>query len=240
MQKNFVYIVLWEVAIFLMTFIKISHINMGVNSLHIIFITKVKRGFIMKWYKSIVMAILALFILAACSSNGDDSADGDRGESYEWSVGFNMVEDSIRGEAAKEFKRILEEKSDGNITIELFPNEELGTDNEMVESVQVGALYFQLSSSGVLAEIMPEFSATDLPFIFEDADEAHAALDDSYGELLKEKTSEEGMKMLNTFSIGFSQITTNKNPINSPDDMQRMSIRSPNEPVPLDTFETLG
>ena len=240
MQKNFVYIVLWEVAIFLMTFMKISHINMGVNSLHIIFITKAKRGFIMKWYKSIVMAILVLFILAACSSNGDDLADGDGGESYEWSVGFNTVEDSIRGEAAKEFKRILEEKSDGNITIELFPNEELGTDNEMVESVQVGALDFQLSSSGVLAEIMPEFSATDLPFVFEDADEAHAALDDSYGELLKEKTSEEGMKMLNTFSIGFSQITTNKNPINSPDDMQGMSIRSPNEPVPLDTFETLG
>src|SRR5690625_1668870 len=240
MQKNFVYIVLWEVAIFLMTFMKISHINMGVNSLHIIFITKAKRGFIMKWYKSIVMAILVLFILAACSSNGDDLADGDGGESYEWSVGFNTVEDSIRGEAAKEFKRILEEESDGNITIELFPNEELGTDNEMVESVQVGALDFQLSSSGVLAEIMPEFSATDLPFVFEDADEAHAALDDSYGELLKEKTSEEGMKMLNTFSIGFSQITTNKNPINSPDDMQGMSIRSPNEPVPLATFETLG
>src|SRR5690625_3341871 len=126
---------------------------MGVNFLHIIFITKAKRGFIMKGYKSIVMVIFALFILAACSSNGDDSAGGDGGESYEWSVGFNTVEDSIRGEAAKEFKRILEDESDGNITIELFPNEELGTDNEMVESVQVGALDFQLSSSGVLAEI---------------------------------------------------------------------------------------
>src|SRR5690625_834288 len=213
---------------------------MGVNYLHILFITKAKMGFIMKGYKSIVMVIFALFILAACSSNGDDSAGGDGGESYEWSVGFNTVEDSIRGEAAKEFKRILEDESDGNITIELFPNEELGSDNEMVESVQVGALDFQLSSSGVLAEIMPEFSATDLRFMFEDADEAHAALDGPYGDILKEKTREEGIEMLNTFSIGFSQITSNKQAINGPEDLKGASIRSPDEPVPIATFEALG
>src|SRR5699024_5950646 len=165
---------------------------------------------------------------------------GSSGESYEWSVGFNTVEDSIRGEAAKEFKKVLEEESDGRITIELFPNEELGSDNEMVESVQVGALDFQLSSSGVLAEIMPEFSATDLPFMFEDADEAHAALDGPYGDILKEKTREEGIEMLNTFSIGFSQITSNKQAINEPEDLKGASIRSPDEPVSIATFEKLG
>src|SRR5690625_7323950 len=97
--------------------------------------------------------LFILFVMSACSDNDDASGDGSSGESYEWSVGFNTVEDSIRGEAAKEFKKVLEEESDGRITIELFPNEELGSDNEMVESVQVGALDFQLSSSGVLAEI---------------------------------------------------------------------------------------
>src|SRR5690625_4421581 len=181
--------------------------------------------------------LLFLFVMSACSDNDDASGDDSSGESYEWSVGFNTVEDSIRGEAAKEFKKVLEEESDGRITIELFPNEELGSDNEMVESVQVGALDFQLSSSGVLAEIMPEFSATDLPFMFENADEAHAALDGSYGDLLQDISSEEGIKMLHTFSIGFSQITTTKKPINGPEDLEGVSIRSPNEPVPISTFE---
>src|SRR5699024_106181 len=193
-----------------------------------------------KWYLAFVLILLV--VMSACS--GDDDADGGGdsgdGDTYEWSVGFNTVEDSIRGEAAIKFKEVLEEESDGRIEIELFPNEELGSDNEMVESIQVGALDFQLSSSGVLAEIMPEFSATDLPFMFEDADEAHAALDGDYGDLLKEKTEEEGINMLNTFSIGFSQITTNSGPINGPEDMDGMSIRSPNEPVPIATFETLG
>src|SRR5690625_1482680 len=187
-----------------------------------------------------IFILFILFVMSACSDNDDASGDGSSGESYEWSVGFNTVEDSIRGEAAIKFKEVLEEESDGRIEIELFPNEELGSDNEMVESIQVGALDFQLSSSGVLAEIMPEFSATDLPFMFEDADEAHAALDGDYGDLLKEKTEEEGINMLNTFSIGFSQITTNSGPINGPEDMDGMSIRSPNEPVPIATFETLG
>lgn len=188
----------------------------------------------------VVLAFILLLTLSACSDNDDASGDDSSGESYEWSVGFNTVEDSIRGEAAKEFKKVLEEESDGRITIELFPNEELGSDNEMVESVQVGALDFQLSSSGVLAEIMPEFSATDLPFMFEDADEAHAALDGPYGDILKEKTREEGIEMLNTFSIGFSQITSNKQAINEPDDLKGASIRSPDEPVPIATFEALG
>lgn len=187
-----------------------------------------------------IFILLILFVMSACSDNDDASGDDSSGESYEWSVGFNTVEDSIRGEAAKEFKKVLEEESDGRITIELFPNEELGSDNEMVESVQVGALDFQLSSSGVLAEIMPEFSATDLPFMFEDADEAHAALDGPYGDILKEKTREEGIEMLNTFSIGFSQITSNKQAINEPKDLKGASIRSPDEPVPIATFEALG
>src|SRR5690625_133468 len=113
--------------------------------------------------RTILFSLLFILILSACSGNGDDSA-GDEGEgtsdtsgeTYEWSIGWNTIEDSIRGVAAQEFKRILEEESDGRITIDLFPNEQLGTDNEMIESIQVGALDFQLSSSGALAEIMPE------------------------------------------------------------------------------------
>src|SRR5690625_3502660 len=188
--------------------------------------------------KIVLSVLLLLFMMSACSDDSTD--DGSTGETYEWSLGFNTDEDSIRGVAAEEFKRILEEESDGRIVIELYPNEQLGSDNEMVESIQVGALDFQLSSSGVLAEIMPEFSATDLPFMFENADEAHAALDGSYGDLLQDISSEEGIKMLHTFSIGFSQITTNKKPINGPEDLEGVSIRSPNEPVPISTFETLG
>ena len=196
-----------------------------------------------------LFALIFILVLSACGGNdeGEDTASDDTsgegessGETYEWSIGWNTIEDSTRGVAAQEFKRILEEETDGRITVELFPNEQLGTDNEMVESVQVGALDFQLTSSGVLAEMIPEFSASDLPFIFESADEAHAALDASYGDLLKEKTTEQGIKMLNTFSIGFSQITTNSGPINGPEDMKGMSMRSPNEPVPIATFETLG
>ncbi|MFD2131815.1 TRAP transporter substrate-binding protein [Pseudogracilibacillus auburnensis] len=191
--------------------------------------------------RSILFVLLFSFVLTACSNNGNEKGDHtSKDGNYDWSVGFNTVEDSIRGVAAQEFKRIIEEESDGKISVELFPNEQLGSDNEMIESVQVGALDFQLSSSGALAEIMPEYSATDLPFMFEDADEAHAALDGVYGDVLKEVSSAEGINMLNTFSIGFSQITTNAKPIDGPEDLTGASIRSPNEPVPIATFEKLG
>lgn len=190
---------------------------------------------------NILFMLIVLSLITACSSNGGAGGGEDSGDNpYEWSIGFNTVEDSIRGIAAQEFKRILEEESDGNIKIELFPNEQLGTDNEMIESVQVGALDFQLSSSGALADIMPEYSATDLPFMFEDADEAHAALDGPYGDILRDVSVAEGIQVLNTFSIGFSQITTNANPINGPENLKGASIRSPNEPVPIATFEKLG
>src|SRR5690625_2466008 len=166
-----------------------------------------------------LFALIFILVLSACGGNdeGEDTASDDTsgegessGETYEWSIGWNTIEDSTRGVAAQEFKRIVEEESDGRITVDLFANEQLGTDNEMVESVQVGALDFQLTSSGVLAEIMPEFSASDLPFMFEDADEAHAALDGFYGDILKDKTREEGTELLNMFSIGFSKFTSIK------------------------------
>jgi len=191
---------------------------------------------LVKYKKLFFPFTVILFLLLACSSGDSDSNDG---ESYEWKVGFNTVEDSIRGEAAKTFKKTIEEESEGDISVELFPNEELGSDNEMVESVQVGALDFQLSSSGVLAEIMPEYLFTDLPFIFENDDEAHAVLDGPYGDTLKEISTDEGIKMLNTFSIGFSQITTNEKPVEKPEDLEGVSMRSPDEPIAIDTFETL-
>src|SRR5690625_4456789 len=117
-----------------------------------------------------IISVILIVFLAACGSNSDNNKGGENGanntsnenndltfgESYEWTMGFNTVEDSIRGVAAKTFKEIIEEETDGRITIELFPNEELGTDNEMVESIQVGALDYQQYSSGGLAEISPE------------------------------------------------------------------------------------
>lgn len=180
-----------------------------------------------------------ILVLSACSDNGD-SNDGSGADTYEWSIGYNTVEDSIRGVAAQEFKEVIEEESNGNITIELFPNEELGSDNEMIESVQVGALDLQYSSGGAMAETIPQFSVMNLPFMFKNVDEAHAAIDGPTGDTLTELANEEGFQMLTSFSIGFAQITTNKNPVNSPEDLQGLSIRSPNEPVPIKTFEELG
>src|SRR5699024_12673850 len=88
----------------------------------------------------VVLAFILLLTLSACSDNDDASGDGSSGESYEWSVGFNTVEDSLRGEDAKDFNKLLDEESDGRISFELFSYEAIGTYNAIVAYLSVGVI----------------------------------------------------------------------------------------------------
>lgn len=161
-------------------------------------------------------------------------------KTYTFKFGFNTVEESVRGVAANAFKDYVEEKTEGRVKIEIYPSEALGSEPEMVEALQVGALDFQLMGGGQLSNVIPEYGILSLPFIVKDFKEAHALLDGPYGDNLK-KLAEEKMdiKVLSFSDLGFAQVTNNVRPINSPADLAGVKMRAPNEPVLINTFRLL-
>lgn len=200
----------------------------------------------MKKIISLLLIATMMVSLAACGtdsssskeSNTDTSANGL--PSYKFQLGYNTVEESVRGEMAKAFKEYVETTSDGRIEIQLFPAGTLGTEPEMTEMVKIGTLDFTLPGISNMSTVDPSFSSVSLPFLVKDFDEAHTILDGELGDKLKEIAQNYGYKILSFGDLGMAQITNNKRPINSLADMSGLKMRSPNEEASIKTFESLG
>ncbi|WP_233499199.1 TRAP transporter substrate-binding protein [Bacillus weihaiensis] len=158
-------------------------------------------------------------------------------EAWLWNSG---LENDSKGAAAKAFKEYVEKESDGRITIEFFPNETYATSPEMIEAVQVGALEMAIPGANELANVVPEYAALSLPFLTEGFEEAHAILDGPIGDELEAKADAQGFKSLNDVELGFTQITNNVRPIEKPEDLEGIKMRSPNDVSLIETFKALG
>jgi tripartite ATP-independent transporter DctP family solute receptor len=183
--------------------------------------------------------LVALLVAGLCLTAVWAEA-GEPARKYKWKLGFNTVAGSIRDVAAKEFKRIVEGKSNGQISVDIFPGEALGTEQEMIEAVKVGALEMQLCGGTALQNLVKEVTPPTLPFMVKDYAEAHALLDGPYGDYVKQKAAAHNLQILSFLDLGFAQITNNKRPIRTPDDIAGIKLRSPNEPTSIATFKALG
>jgi TRAP-type transport system periplasmic protein len=178
---------------------------------------------------------------AAEESENDEASNNSADAEHVWQLGWNSgLDDDSKGEAAKAFAEYVNEESDGRIDIEFFPNETYATSPEMIEAVQVGALDMALPGANELAGVVPEYAALSLPFLTEGFDEAHAILDGPVGDDLKAMGEENGFITLNDVEIGFAQITNNVRPIEEPEDIEGLTIRSPNDVSLIETFNALG
>jgi tripartite ATP-independent transporter DctP family solute receptor len=207
----------------------------------------------MRKLKWLAFSVLAAMVLIAAGCGGGDKASegnseensGDQGvteeKTYEWKLGWNSgLEDTPRGSAAKAFAEHIEKESNGRITIEFFPNETYATSQEMIEAVQMGALEMQVVGANMVGNIIPQYAALSLPFMTQGAEEAYAVLDGPIGDDLKELGEEHGMKVLGDVDLGFTQITNNVRPINTPEDLQGVKMRSPNDVSLIETFKAFG
>lgn len=171
------------------------------------------------------------------------TAEGEGGTEYpklNLQLGYNTVEDSVRGEMAAAFKEHLESESGGNITVEIFPSGTLGTEQEMTEMVKIGTLDFTIPGCSNMSNVDPAFSSVSLPFLVKDFDAAHELQDGALGDALKELAESYGYKIIGWGDLGMAQITNSKKPINSVADMAGLKMRSPNEEASIKTFESLG
>lgn len=188
------------------------------------------------------LALFFIMFVTACGNNGDTTEEGsDRGETHEWRIGFNTVEGSVKDVAAKKFKEVVEEGSDGQISVEIFPSESLGNEQEMLESIQAGALEMQIIGTSLVANTIPEYGLMSMPFLVNDFDEAYALLDSDLGKKWADMGEDYGFKVIGTTDLGgFAQITNNVHPINKPEDLEGIKMRAPNDVILMETFEALG
>ena len=151
---------------------------------------------------------------------------------------------SHSGAMAAVFKSLVESSSNGEIEVQLFPNGQLGKDNEVIEQVSAGIVESTISSAGGVAQVYPLVGVFDIPFAFPNIGVASRVIskESDFGKTfiadLQEKT---GLKVLGLIdSGGFFAFTNSKRPIASIEDMEDLRIRTMTLPTHEAIISSLG
>ena len=155
-------------------------------------------------------------------------------------VGHSGAPDGFADIASVKFKEIVEERSGGRITVEVFPSGQLGGERELVEGAQIGSVDIAVVLAGIMESFVSEFGVLNLPYLFDDRDHVFATLDGPVGEDLLGLLDGVDLKGLAFGEFGFRSMMTAPRPINTPADLNGVKIRVPESDLYINTMELLG
>ncbi len=130
--------------------------------------------------------------------------------------------------------------SQGSLRIDIYPNEQLGSEREMIEQTQLGSLDFVKTSASPLEGFIPEMALFTVPYVFEDHEHMWEILEGQIGEDLLEAGTKKGLVGLCYYDAGSRSFYTKDKPINSPSDLKGLKIRVQNSRTAMDMVEAMG
>jgi len=138
------------------------------------------------------------------------------------------------------FRQYVEAKTDGQVTVAVYPNSQLGGERESVEQCKNGSLEMATASAGPLTTFNNKFMVLDIPFAFDSYEMAWLVLDGPMGQKLLDSCEEVGLKGLAYMENGFRHVTNNVKPINTLEDLKGLKIRTMEAPMHMENFKNLG
>ena len=136
--------------------------------------------------------------------------------------------------------RILEATS-GRVEIQVFPNNQLGSDTDMLSQLRSGAIDFFTLSGLILSTLVPAASINGVGFAFKDYDQVWRAMDGKLGEYVRGEIAKRNLiAMDRIWDNGYRQTTTGTKPIRSPEDFRGLKLRVPVSPLWTSMFTAMG
>jgi TRAP-type transport system periplasmic protein len=142
--------------------------------------------------------------------------------------------------AALHFAAAVEKRTDGLIRFNIFPNNQLGNQNEQLQQIKLGVIDMGLPTQGQLDKYDAAFSVVMMPFLFDGPEHVFRVLDGPAMEWMAPLAEKRGFVLLRNWEYGFRNITNNVRPVHTPDDVKGLKLRSPPELQILASMEALG
>ncbi len=183
------------------------------------------------------LAVVMLVVTALLASMGNDA----------WcKVTLNLStpdpESSSITAAAREFAKVIGEKSKGEIEVKVYPNGSLyGADPAAaVKQLSAGTIDMLLLSTSLYANFQPKFTVMSIPYLFNDTNQFLKYLNGPQGQELLKDVEKMGIQGLGLWTRSFRQITNSRKPITGPDDLKGLKLRVPNNPLWVEFFKAAG
>lgn len=194
---------------------------------------------------SALVGAVTVLSLALVGCGGARSGGGGAPADKTYTIKFSHVttENTPKGKAAIRFKEVLEQKTNGRIKVEIYPNSQLYGDKDELQALQSNSVQMLAPSSAKFTTIAPQLQVLDLPFLFDSvADIPKVVAPDSVvGKAIFEnkKLAESNVKVLGLWDNGLKQMTAHKE-LRKPADLAGLSFRIQPSDVLRSQFESWG
>ena len=190
------------------------------------------KGKIRKILMTIMLISLA-FIVTSCGKNTNEN------KVIKLNLSINYNESSNYYKGAMKIAEEVREATNGKIEINTFAGGSLGGEREVIEFALSGDLDIGSAANSVLTNFIPEMSILDQAFLWENAEQAHAAVDGKIGKLIDEKAKELGVHVIGYMESGFRNVFS-KRKIEKIEDFKGLKIRTMQNEYHMTAFESFG
>lgn len=177
-------------------------------------------------------AMLTVLALSGCSSNSDKRIVR---------IGHNQSTNHPSHIGLTAFQEYINTELGDKYVVEVYPSELLGSQTDMVQLTQTGAIDFCIASNSILETFSENYSIFNLPYLFASQEAYHAAMDDpKVTDPIFESTAQAGFTSVTWLDAGTRNFYTINKPINSPADLAGLKIRVQQSPTNIEMMRLLG
>ena len=203
-----------------------------------------------RFFGVLLSCMLIMALIGGCSSKpASTSAAPTAGSSsaapktvYKLNLSVPDPDTSSVTVSAQEFAKQLNEKSNGVLDVQVYPNGSLygGDGSAAVKQLAAGSLDMLVLAGSLYANFVPEFNVVSIPYMFDDFDQLVEFVNSDVGTQLKSGVANIGIEPLALWTRSFRQITNSKRPITQPDDLKGVILRVPNNALWVEFFTACG
>ncbi len=183
------------------------------------------------------MKLLRIACMVAAVCGGHLSAQA---ADYTFRIAHTNAADEVQDKGIQLMRDLLEEKTDGRATLEIFPNGVLGDEAQLVEGVLLGTLDMGMTANSTLSNYVEDYRVFDLPFLLTTIEALSTVIEkpEVYS-MLETSANDAGFELIAFYSSGVRHIMT-KVPVTDIKDIADMKIRTMQNPIHVDAFSAFG
>ncbi|SMO94308.1 TRAP transporter substrate-binding protein [Gracilimonas mengyeensis] len=182
------------------------------------------------WLGCLLLA--AVFIFAGCSEGNTDKKTIRLAHALSTSHPVHI--------GMERMAKLVDEKSNGQLEIAIFPSQQLGSERETLELLQIGSIGMTKVSSAALENFVPELRVYSLPYLFQNDEHALNVLNGEIGRELLLAGEEYWLRGLTYYDAGYRSFYTVNQPVESPEDLQGQKIRVMESQMSVNMVRELG
>ena len=188
-----------------------------------------------------VILFIALFTLTKNPNiqKTDVASEKKTNNTIELKFAHHMPNESVLHKAAVRFADKVEKQTKGRVKITLYPNQQLGTSQQMLELSRLGDIDILVTPTAKMSIVSPPMQYADLPFLFPTREDAYALLDGKVGDMLLRDLDKIDLLGVTFWEGGFKDFTANK-PLTKIEDFKDLKIRVMKSRIIMEQFYALG